>query len=94
MSVGARLAVAGVDAGYQLANTGKVNWIQSVGSQLGPLSFALTSNTTFDYSTATFGINSAATVQGTIINTGFNMLGGKFLDVSDGIGVWCGSRCC
>lgn len=87
MTTSSRFAIGGVDAAYQLANTSKVNWIQSVGAQLGPLTYALTSNTTFEYSTFTFGINPDATVQNTIIATAFNIAGTEMLRVSDGVGV-------
>ena len=80
----ARFSIGVFDAGYQYINTGKINPVQTALSSIGPLSYALAANTTFDiHQSQPLGINPDATFGSIFISTGFNMLGGAGVDVFD-----------
>ena len=76
-----RVSVGVVDAAYQYINTGKINPLQVALSSVGPLTYALASNTTFDIHQAQpFGVNQNATFGSIVISTGFNMIGSAAVD--------------
>jgi len=89
ISSGSNVAFDGL---YQLASTGKINPIQSIGSALGPLSYAITSSTTINYSTGSVGINPATSASSLILSTGVNALGGAMgsMFIKDGLGAAAG----
>ncbi|MFN0082701.1 MAG: hypothetical protein ACKVOM_09315 [Ferruginibacter sp.] len=76
----ARASITGMDVIYQAATKGgfnEVNPVQSLTSSFGPLSYALSSNTNFQWSTMKLKINSNISVRRVVIGTAFNALGGK-----------------
>jgi RHS repeat-associated protein len=80
----ARASITGMDIIYQAATKGgfnKVNPLQSLTSSYGPLSYALTSNTNFEWSSMKLRINSDMSVRRVVIGTAFNALGGKVVGV-------------
>jgi RHS repeat-associated protein len=74
-----RLAIMSGDAGLQLLEKGKINPIQVLGSNLGPLGYALSSGTTFNWNKLSADIDPSATITTISTSAVFNFGGGNIV---------------
>ncbi len=74
-----RLAIMSGDAGLQLLEKGKINPIQVLGSNLGPLGYALSGGTTFNWNNLSADIDPTASITTISTSTVFNLGGSNIV---------------